>query len=411
MQHFRSAFFKRLCIIIALILTVQTICLCCVSVAFSAERKTADASGVRLSDETPDSYVAFFNEKVYSATHNRARWLYDLMSYTDPDLSLDRADVGSLYAEAKRRGILGGYTVDDLYEPLERRFAADTLCRALQYPHRRAGYLADVSSVEYYMADMAYYGYFLPDVNYRMHPDAAVTPDEYASLLTELSRYQLLHGKRVLSFGDSIMYGAGNGGEGIADMLAEKYGMTVSDYSVSGATMGVSKGRSHIPDQVRKAAAAKEKADIILLNGGTNDMFATALGQIKDGFDREKAGEDDYSGGFEKTMWLLQKTYADVPVVYVRCHNMKLVSAEREERFGERGVEIAAKRNAATVDIYSESGLNTEDPAQSARYTYLDPDKGYVSDAIHPTAIGYAKFYLPLISQTVVQRFSKEASV
>ncbi len=405
MQHSHKK--RKLVFIIALILTVQAICLCCIS-AVSAQRTTVKAAQTNPAAVGGEPYVSYLNEKVYTANHNRARWLYELMSATDESVALDRNDYPALYAEAQRRGIIGSYSADDLHLSLTREFVGFTLCRAMHYPIRTVGYLADISFTEYYMDNMAYYGYFLPDINLMMHPDAEVTAEEYENLLAQLKYYRLLHGKRVLSFGDSIMFGTGNDGEGISDILSEKFEMFCVNYAVPGATMGTSGKRSHIPDQLRSAVKAGEKADIILINGATNDMFATVLGAMTEGFDVSKANEKTFTGGFETLMSLIKAYYPDTPVVYIRCHNMNLVDTAIEEKYGERGLAAARKWGADTVDLYTESGLNTEDDVQRNRFTYLSPSRDYQCDGVHPNAVGYAKYYLPLITEAVADHFLKE---
>ena len=45
--------------------------------------------------------------------------------------------------------------------------------------------------------------------------------------------------------------------------------------------------------------------------------------------------------------------------------------------------------------------LNTENVQMANRYTLLDPDDYYQGDTIHPTALGYAEFYLPPITDVL----------
>ena len=339
-------------------------------------------------------------EQIYRSLYSRSRWLSDLMILSGKADPSENPTAQSIADQAKNCGILSRYGDEDLSVPLDRRFVARTMVRALGYKNRSAGYLADVSALDSDLATMAYYGYFLPDINFMMHPDALVTPSEYEALLKELKRYDLLAGKTILSFGDSIMYGAGNGGEGIADMLAEKYGMTAADYAVSGATMGIRDGRVHIRDQLSAALADKVQPDVILLNGGTNDMNWLELGEIGAGFDMSQRDETDFTGGMEKTLWSIKNTWKNVPVIFIRAHNMKWGDDLKERLFGQQALQVAVKWGAKTVDMYSL--MNTEDPDTSNRYTFINSDTEYLSDSIHPIAVGYAKFYLPAVTEKLV---------
>ena len=401
---------KRIAIILSLILTVQVIGLCCVSAvnADSLSRVTSDAGRVQGSLTRSKGAVSWLYDKIYYASYNRSRWLYELMTAAGYDVKADKNNGPAIFGEALEHGIVDRYGSDDILSPPDRRFVCSTLVNALDYPSRDIGYLADVKPDEGYMSTAAYFGYFIPDFNNMIHPDRAVTNAEYDSLLTELRRYRTLKGKQALSFGDSIMYGTGNDGEGMSEMTAIKYGMTCTDYAVPGATMGESKERGHIPDQIRKAHTDKKTADVIFLNGGTNDINHTPMGELTKGFDMDKTSEKEFTGGFERTLWMMNNYWHGVPVIYVRAHNMKLGDEPRERKYGERAMEITLKWNISALDLYSDSGLNTEDPAMCSRYTYVNPFSEYTCDSIHPNAVGYAKFYLPPIADKLDKIFEKE---
>lgn len=377
-----------------------------------AIENNASAKTRQSTDDTPTSVTennneAWLYEDVFHTIYSRSRWLYDLMGLSHK-AQLQNINPQTVFAQAQACGILSSYTEEEMYEPLNRRFIAKTMVKALDYKNRSVGYLADVSSADRDLATLAYYGYFLPDMNFMLHPDAEITAEEYDNLLIELKRYRLLKGKSVLSFGDSIMHGSGNGNHGIAEIIAEKYGMTATDYSVPGASFGIRKNRGHICDQMKEAVYAQVKPDIILLNGGTNDMNAVDFGNITDGFDMSGVSGSDFTGGMEKTMWLLEKNWSGVPVIYIRAHNMDAGEDSNERKYGERALEVASKWGATSVDLFSDTDMCTEDPATNNRYTYINPKSNYTADTIHPNAVGYAKFYLPLISEAVVNQFQSE---
>jgi len=410
LRFIKSAFKKRLGLIIAVIVTVQAIGLCCVSAVYAktSSESTPDTAQPATESLFVDSCTEKLGSSIYKASHSRGEWLYELMEAVGIEVSCSRSDRAGIFREAVRHRILGTDTDSDPEAPVTRRFAAMTLVRALNYPQRSVGYISDINSFETFMQTAAYYGYFVPDLDYCVYPDAELTDDEWELFRTEITRYSKLKGKRALSFGDSIMYGTGNKGEGISDMIAEKYGMICSDYAIPGATMGVCKGRDHIPDQINRAYIKKEQADIILINGGTNDMAHTALGEIRDSRNIEKSTDTDFTGGFEKSMWLLGKYWKDVPVVYIRAHDMKLGKQKNEITYGERALALADKWGALSVDLFTDTALKTEDPFMCNRYTFRDDSPNAVYDSIHPTALGYAKYYLPLIGDAVWQQMDTE---
>ncbi len=401
---------KRKNLIIALFITALAIGLCCVFAACSKAQASSSLTRDPVyassapTDISPDSILTgsasksleysdpmsnLYSQKIYT----REKWLADLMKTLDLPIA-DRTDIQTVFLTAYHNGIID----DPNLQPdhiLTRRFVAQTLVKALGYSAHDFA-LADVTDPDSDLSTVAYYGYFLPDDSGNIDPDALITEEEYHRLITEVSRYHSLSGKTILAFGDSIMYGSGNHGVGIADLLGEKYHMTVYDYSVSGATFGYYKSRSHIPDQIRRASGTVTDPDIILLNGGTNDMEYVAMGSESPGYEESFLDESTFAGGFEYASLLLQTYWHDTPVLYIRAHNMDTVADAKEQRYGTMALELAEKWSLSSVDIYSDSDLCTEKPEYRNAYTSFKEKIGRC-DGIHPTALGYSKFYLPLI--------------
>ena len=401
----KSVFKKRPVFWIAILITVQVICLCCVSVVSAQGQQAESSPATPLQSAPAHSLTDRLSERIVCAGLSRSSWLYELMSAEYPDEELDRYDGEEIFDTANRLGILEYYSQSELVQPLTRRFVCATLVKAFAYEPQSVGELSDVTEQEQYMATAAYYGYFLPDVKGRLYPDAQVTAEEFVALKRELDYRRILKDKNALSFGDSIMHGSGNNDDGMGEMIAAKYGMTCTDYSVPGATMGVYGKHGHIPNQVRLAEKEHRTADVIFLNGGTNDMVFTQLGKVGSGFDMSAVSEKDYSGGFEKCMWMIRQYWGEVPVIYVRSHNMRLAADDKEQIYGERGLELAEKWGAAAIDLYNNCAMNTENPMISDRYTCMDLRNKNTHDTIHPTALGYARFYLPPVSEALVEIF------
>ena len=353
----------------------------------AAQPRSVEESALATPDNKGDKMI---NERIYATTHNRSRWLYDLITVSGKATLTDSGDAKKIFEAARNCGVISDYTEEDMVLPLTRFFVAQTTVRALNYKQRTPGHIADINSLQSAMATMAYYGYFLPDVNNMVYPDREITAEEYEGLLTQLERYRQLKGKVI------------------ADMIAEKYGMTAHDYSVPGAAMGLWVGRSHIIDQLRPALNDLIKPDIILINGGTNDMNHVSLGDFTEGYDMTNTSSENFTGGFEKTMWMLTNNYYRVPVVYVRAHNMDLGSDANERKFGERALDVVEKWNGTSVDIYKDTDLYTEDSYMRCRYTYFDPAFGNAPDSIHPNALGYATYYLPLVTDEIMNQLIKE---
>ena len=108
-----------------------------------------------------------------------------------------------------------------------------------------------------------------------------------------------LQGKIIYNFGDSIAAGDGNNGKGYAELLAEKYGMNVTDYAKGGATLG-SNTTNNITTQVDNAIVTGGSPDYILIDGGTNDIVnSTALGTITSDYTLATIDKTTTSGGLE----------------------------------------------------------------------------------------------------------------
>lgn len=346
----------------------------------------------------------WFKQGVYQTSCDRAQWLYELMSALQEAPDADREDTKVIFDAAVQRGIIDSYTDQDSALTVDRRYVANTIYKALGYTEHSVGVISDIGADDAALSTLAYYGYFTLDDDDRIFPTTAVTEEEFDALLSQIRLYRQLRGKTVLSFGDSIMHGSGNYSIPISRQIAEKYGMTAYDYSVGGATMGKYSGKSHIPDQVRKAAEHQYQPDFILINGGTNDMFrGVQLGAVQSGYDMSQASESTYSGGFEKAMWLIRSIWQDVPVIFIRAHNTNLSNDATERTYGERGLEIADKWHCGSADIYDGTTMNGEDQKLADRYTYANPTHNYQHDTIHPNALGYATFYIPMIEQVMAK--------
>ena len=292
--------------LIALIIALVTMLIVGVSMVSAIAKHTSEKSeSSPHSGTSSDQKVnnELFDSQLFNATHNRSRWLYDLINASGRAKIDNESDGNAIFRTAYRLGLIDTVSEDDLFLPLDRLFIAQTTVRALGYPERTVGDLADVPPAQKsVMGTMAYYGYFVPDHEDMVYPNAAISAKEYERLKTELNRYRALKGKNVLAFGDSIMHGNGNHEEGIAVLIAAKYGMTVNDYSVPGASFGDRGERSRICNQIRVAQMADEKADLILLNGGTNDMGHTPFGENDKGFDMTDADETTFTGGVCQTL-------------------------------------------------------------------------------------------------------------
>ncbi len=217
--------------------------------------------------------------------------------------------------------------------------------------------------------------------------------------------------KKLLVFGDSIMYGSGNGGVGVGEYLAKDLGFCLTKYCIGGARCGYYVGKNWIIEQVKTAIEKNEQADYIIFDGFTNDCYRTdgvnfdvPLGDITQGFDNFDIFKVEktftFSQCFENILWAFKTYFKGAKVLFVRPHEMGRREKEAQKIYGERAVELCKKWNVAVADIYAEGKMNTFLPEHRDKYT-ADTYGWGKGDSTHPNAEGYKKFYLPVIESKI----------
>lgn len=216
--------------------------------------------------------------------------------------------------------------------------------------------------------------------------------------------------KRLIVFGDSIMYGSGNHGYGVGEYLHEKLGFSVQKYCVGGARVGYRSGKSWVVEQIRKAVEDGAQADLIIFDGFTNDCNISEgatlpdvpLGEIpettSDIFD--VAQDDSFSICFDAVAAAIKNYFRNAKALFVRPHKMGRRKDDLQRIYGERAVEICKKWDIAVADIYTESDMNTFNEEDRDKYTFDSYGWGR-GDATHPNALGYKEKYLPYIISAI----------
>ncbi len=323
---------------------------------------------------------------------------------------LNYYDGSEYFITAAENGIINMFrTSFDQYDPLKRGFLAATLAKACGYDTLYTLDCADFYLINNYyeVASCLELGFLELDSNNCFNPEAYVTKDEFENLLSELDKISVLKGKTVLTFGDSIMYGEGNDGKGIADLLAEKYMMKPIDYSVSGATFGYSETNNRISNQIFLALRDGVSADVVLIDGGTNDMRKVPLGKISEDYEYGMYGRSEFCSGMEYALGLLCDNYPQAGVVYIRPHNMEFSLERNELHYAKTALDICEKWEIPVVDIFSDTELNTHDEDMKNKYT-KHTKKCIHGDSVHPNQLGYYKYYIPLVSSKITEILETE---
>lgn len=286
--------------------------------------------------------------------------------------------------------------------PATKQFVCAAFMKAMEFMPYYTLYCNDYFDVDNKVeaATMVHLGYFELDENNCFNPNELLDSKTVDYLLSEIDTLKMLKGKTILTFGDSIMYGDGNGGVGIAELLSERYRTETIDYSKGGSTFGIAQGREQISNQIHRSIANNDKADIILLNGGTNDMRKVQCAEISDDFEYKSHGREYFCNGMEYALGLLRDNYEGVPLVYIRAHNMTFSLERNELHYGRQALEICEKWEVEVADVFSDTDFNTHKEDMRYNYTYRTKIRPY-GDSVHPNRMGYYKYYVPLTVEKI----------
>ncbi len=377
-----------------------------------------------ITQKEPDYYTLrcyndFLKSGFSSSVVTRAQWLkllldklkiekseYDPINYTlvsDKNYYSD----SEYFFTAIENGILyRGWTEFDNNAPITKQFVSTSFSRAMEYNINCMLYCNDYYDIDEKIeaARMVYLGYFELDDNYCFNPEEIISKEKVDSLLSEIDIYKALENKTVLSFGDSIMHGDGNDFVGIAELISLKYNTRAIDYSKGGATFGVATGREQISNQILRAIQNNEQADVILINGGTNDMRHVPFGEIsdKEDFAYGEHGRQEFCQGMEYALGLLKDNYPDTPLLYIRAHNMTFSLERNELHYGKSALDICEKWDIPVADIFNGTDFYAHDDDIKYKYTYHSKRCEY-GDSVHPNREGYYKFYIPLVVNKICE--------
>ena len=219
-------------------------------------------------------------------------------------------------------------------------------------------------------------------------------------------------GKSLLVFGDSIMYGSGNGGIGVGEYLEKDLGFKLTKYCVGGARVGYYEGKNWMVEQVREAVNDNPAADYIVFDGFTNDCYKTdginydvPLGDLSQGFEgfdifAVEKENTTFSYCFENIVAALKRYFPQAKLLFVRPHNMGRRGEEIQRVYGDRAVEICKKWNVPVADVYKDTDLNTFLADHRDKYT-ADTYNWGRGDSTHPNDLGYREKYMPLIESAI----------
>lgn len=295
---------------------------------------------------------------------------------------------------------------DNPYEPILKKDAADTIVLYLEYDFRPYETSDDEETMSFQtnLQTCLYYHFFEVDKDGYSYPRRYVNYLEYLHVKDEMRKVNTFMGKSALGIGDSIMAGHGNHGNGITELLQDKYKMMAYDYGEGGAAFGYEdEERPQIYKQIGQAKDVRVNPDVILICGGINDLKLNNKGVISDfrNLDINTINNKTYAGGFEWTLGSSKKVYKDIPCLYIREHNAKEYSEELQQEYANLGLTICDKWGVPYVDLYKRSGFSRDENLIN-EYTRIIDEEEY-GDSIHPNNEMYMIYYLPCITDKMME--------
>lgn len=209
-----------------------------------------------------------------------------------------------------------------------------------------------------------------------------------------------LNDKTVLIEGDSIMYGYGSNGEGIGEILRDRYGFRLYKNAISGSTLAYVEGTENIRNRI--VNGVKKPYDYIILDGGYNDYGKSLpLGSLMSESYPYASAPDATTviGAMELIFQHIKKNYPKTKIYFVTPHKVNRVWVQVNslnltfKDYYDALISVCNLYSVPVIDLWNESGLTT----------YFSEMKVFTkdNDGLHPTKEGYEEFYLPVFQKSL----------
>lgn len=237
--------------------------------------------------------------------------------------------------------------------------------------------------------------------------------------------YEILNGKTVYAFGDSIVYGHNAPTKSFMRLLSDDYGMNLTMLAKNGATVVTTDSYSkEDPDEETKdnyiinqiKGAPDKKPDIIVFNGYTNDAYGDKatnsfnssgahiniwehLGTVQ-GKNATEFDTSTFCGGFEKLIYEMRRKWGDVPIVFITVHKSGGRDWDTQCKLRDLALEICGKWDVDVADIFNDTNLDTRDAGHMQQYIINGAGS-------HPNVTACREFYIPVISKKLNEVLSR----
>ena len=221
-----------------------------------------------------------------------------------------------------------------------------------------------------------------------------------------------LTGKKVITFGDSIVDGHLYKKAGFMEFVAEQEGLSVVKYANNGACImpgspvdEAGLGGMILEDQILRAAKDGLSPDYVVFDGGTNDAYEPVMEHLGDA-DGDDLKTDTFAGSFRKTIHAIRENWPKAKIIYVAVHRLGYRNRAVQEALRKIELTVCARMGVTVADIYGECELDTADEAMCRRYSFdvlKDglPAPGDQPTGTHPNFEAVREFYLPVVSEVM----------
>lgn len=223
-----------------------------------------------------------------------------------------------------------------------------------------------------------------------------------------------LENKSMYCDGDSVSKGTGTNYFGndyysYCNYLAEKYNMNMTQKSVPGATLANKTGEGENTQKriVQRIEKMSGNYDIILLDGGYNDMFQNIdVGTLTSSSDKS-GNYDTYTtvGALERICYLITTKYPNAKKMFVLGHRIQ--GYDTQDMYWDAIISVLEKWDIPYVDLRNDVGLTNANDEIANQYFMYRTLKGK-GDGIHPLKYAQEKVYGKLVEQSLNDLYNKE---
>ena len=199
----------------------------------------------------------------------------------------------------------------------------------------------------------------------------------------ELETPDAISGKQIAWLGSSVTYGFASDGYSMVDAIEEEhFGAVCYKYAVSGTTL-VNESEDSYVARLKQIDTSVD-LDMLVVQLSTNDATqGKTLGEISDGVDIDGFDTTTVAGAIEYIIAYAKNTWNCPVVFYTGTYYESAAYASMVELL----LDVQEKWDIGVIDLWNDAEM-------TALYETEQYWK-YMSDTIHPTALGYKEWWTP----------------